>query len=138
VTHQFVTAGAHLVTLTVVVNGQTYPITANVSVSDQNGGGPPPVLLPFDFHVDAFTVKGAVIPNTYTITIFATDGTSSANEYDLNFGDGSPTIKTSKTTYTYVYQDGNAHTITLTVPGYTGSVTHPNAPTVTHHRPAHH
>ena len=129
VNHRYVSPGAYNVSCTITVNGQAKLLTQTVRVSGQSGAQPPDYA--FDFA--AQTIPG--VANGFIFTAVARGSGSTANQvYTWDFGDGHSDTTTAVTT-THIYTDSKNYTVTLTVSGFPGSVTHSVA---TRKRSAHH
>jgi len=134
-THRYVNAVAYNLKLTIGVNGQAYLVAQTVKVASGSGTGPGPDPN-FGYDFSSQPIPG--VTNGYVFTAFAKSTSSStATTYNWDFGDGQTCIGCGAT-QAHVYQDSKSYTVTLSVPGVTGSVQHPATATGTsRHRPSH-
>jgi PKD repeat protein len=116
VNHRFATTGTYSVSLTISNASQQVTMVSPVKVD-----GIIDDFLVWDFTSRSLVFNGTVVEHGFLFNAMSIPATVST--WQWNFGDG--TMTTGGAQQTHIYADGKAlHTVTLTVPGNSGSVSH--------------
>ncbi|HLJ73146.1 MAG TPA: PKD domain-containing protein, partial [Thermoanaerobaculia bacterium] len=109
-----------------------HPVTQTVNV----GGGGNPVQAPFAYDFSVQSINGVAHGYIFTATLIGSSA-NAASSFNWDFGDGHTCIACAATE-AHVYADAKTYTVTLSIPGQTGSAQHPSVPTSSRHRGVHH
>jgi PKD repeat protein len=119
-TNKYTIAGTYHVALTINNGSQSVTVRHDITIAQGSGA----TGVTFTFTVTPYVISGATIPNAYVFTASSNPaGAIPASSWTWDFGDNQCGLQQcTGSPVTHIYGDNLNHTITLSVPGQTTTV----------------